>query len=232
MSLWAFLQKWPKFQSSEFRGVLPLLKQDRRNLGHYPAKELVLPSGRKPLQPPHRRYLESRGFDPDKIVRLWNVEGFGPHPKYPWRIFIPIYHNGVIASWTTRSISDEKDQRYGNAGIAEELESSKDLLYGEEYARNAVCVSEGYLDAWAVGPGGVATGGINVSKTQLLRIASYPVRVIIPDNEPLAIQRADKLCDQLEPFAGSTFKVVLSSGKDASRASKTEIKELRRQFLE
>lgn len=193
---------------------------------------LRLPDGLGPLLPAHDDYLRGRGFDPRELERLWGIRGIGPAAKLAWRIFIPITQDGRTVSWTTRKIAAGDDRKYWNASPDQEEISAKQVLFGADRAGHSVTVHEGYLDAVAVGPGALGTGGLVVTRSQLLAIVSFPRRAICFDSEPDAQRRAEKLCRDLEPFPGVTINVVLETGKDAAEADKKEIKKLRRRFLE
>lgn len=196
-----------------------------------PKGTLKIPPGVGGLLGPHKKFLRKRGFDPQEVERLWGVRGIGLSSKLAWRLFIPISLRGEVVSWSTRSVTDDHATRYRSAGLDEESLPHKDLLYGEDYARHAIVVNEGFLDVWTLGPGAVATCGAGYSRAQLLRMTKYPTRVIAFDNEPKAQERARKLCRELEVFPGKTFNVVFS-GKDASRSPAEEVKEVRRLFLD
>ncbi len=201
-----------------------------RSVKEKPKGTLILPKGIKELLKPHKRYLRNREFDPVEIVNLWQVAGIGVNGGHlAWRIFIPVIYQGKMVSFTTRSLSD-KGMRYIAAGRDEEAVPHKSLLYGEDYCTHSVIVHEGPTDAWATGPGAVATMGLGCTKAQLLRISKYPVRVICFDSDRKSQQRAAKLCRELEPFPGETYRVELS-GKDAASSPKEEIQELRSKFL-
>lgn len=194
-------------------------------------KPALLPTGRAELLPIHKRFLKRRGFDPEEIVATWGVQGFGMVPKtYAWRIFIPVTRGNEVVTFTTRYPSDVVSIRYLSAPEEEGRIGVKDVLYGSDHCTHAVAVQEGPLDAWAVGPGAVATCGLGVTDLQLLLIAKYPVRIVCFDNEPQAQRRADQVCRRLAYFPGETHRVIFS-GKDASRSPKHEIQELRKRFL-
>lgn len=191
---------------------------------------LEIPSGVGELQKQHRRYLKKRKYDPDELSELWNIGGIGLHASLAWRIFIPISFQTRTVSWTTRSVSDKSIMRYYSARADQEEINHKSILYGEENCRHAIIVHEGCFDVWRTGAGSVATCGTGFSRSQVLRIADYPIRVICFDNEPNAQKRAEEICDLLEPFSGETYNVTLSA-KDAGEASKQEIHQLRK-FLQ
>jgi len=189
---------------------------------------LILPKGIGELLPAHQRYLKKRNFNFRSLSRLWGVKGLGIHATLPWRLFIPIHYHGKIVSWTTRSISN-KGVRYLSAPADHEEINHKKLLYGEDHCRHAIIIHEGPIDVWRTGPGSVATCGTGFSRSQVLKICKYPIRVICFDNEKEAQQRATELCDLVEPFPGETYNVTLNS-KDAAEADETEVNQLR-EFL-
>ena len=192
--------------------------------------KLTLPKNLGPLLPAHRKYLHHRGFNPDEITKLWELQGIGVSSKLAWRLFIPILNNGKLVSWTTRSISDTTPARYINAPVEHEAVSMKVLLYGSQYPRHSVIVVEGPTDVWKIGPGSVATMGIGFTRAQLLAISRYPSRCICFDSEPDAQKRAQMLCQALEVFDGETTNVVLAA-KDPGSASPRELRKLRKRFL-
>jgi len=194
---------------------------------------LKLPIGINDLLPAHNQYLRSRGFDPHEISRLWEIKGIGPPHPLQWRIFIPIHDSlGNVVSWTSRSIKEKTDFRYLAAKSEEELIPHKTLLYGSHLARHAIVVVEGPIDAWAIGPGCVATCGVGYSPQQLAAIAEYPVRAICFDSEEDAQHRAGQLCEELSMFDGVTINVELETGDDAATADPEEIQSIRSEFLE
>lgn len=186
---------------------------------------LKLPSGVVPLMRVHRDYLRGRGLDVKEMKRLWNLQGIGVHAFLGWRIFIPITYHAKVVSWTTRSLSDE-GTRYLSAGTEQESIPHKSLLFGEDYCRHACVAHEGPFDVFRTGPGAVCTCGVGFSRSQALRLAKYPLRVICFDSSEDAQRRARALCDELEPFPGETVNVVLDS-KDAGCATKRETRYLR-----
>lgn len=194
--------------------------------------KLVLPTGIKKLHSVHKRYLRNRGFNWKEIEYVWKIWGITISSRLSWRIWIPIHYHGKIVSWTTRSIShNPRITRYISAGENQEALPHKELLYGEDFARHAIIVNEGPINAWKIGPGAVATFGSGYSIKQLERMAKYPIRAICFDNEIEAQRRARKLVNDLSVFPGDTYNVTLDA-KDAAEESKKNIKRLRKEILE
>lgn len=193
-----------------------------------PRGKLILPSGLGPMKKQHQKYLRKRGFDPKEISKKWEVGGIGIAASHSWRLFIPIHDvDGRMVSWTTRAIRDGDEPRYLGAKAEQEEIDKKSLLYGEAFARHAIAVVEGPTDAWKIGPGAVATMGIVVTKSQVSRMAAFPTRLIVFDNEKDAQRRAEELCRELEPYAGVTYNLLLDS-KDPGSATEKEIQQIRR----
>lgn len=187
---------------------------------------LINPPGVQPLLAAHQDYLVGRNFTNwQDLVALWDIQGIGLSPKLGWRIFIPIFHQGQQVSWTTRSIGAEARLRYISADPNHESMSHKKILYGEDYCRHAVIITEGPLDTWAIGPGAVATLGTSYSRGQLAALAKYTVRAICFDAG--AEETASRLMSELLLFPGETINIRLESGSDPASADKEEIQDVR-----
>ena len=194
--------------------------------------KLVMPKGVGLMQRTHRRYLESRGFNPDKIEDVWQVQGIGISDRLSWRLWIPFRdRTGKLVSWTTRSLLDCKDRRYIGAKPEEEIVNARHLLYGEHLAGHGVVVCEGPTDVWRIGPGAVCTSGISWTEEQMLAIAKHPVRAVLFDDEPWAQRRAYDLCERLKTKPGTTVQLQLKGRKDPALADQAEIDQIRREFL-
>ncbi len=191
-----------------------------------------MPDGLGLLMAIHKNYLWDRGFDPEEMERLWGVMGIALNSgKLSWRIWIPVRFNGQIVSWTTRAVSDKHPMRYLNAKPTEESMSLKSLLFGEDYCRHSIVVTEGPFDAMRIGPGATCTFGTSYTQAQLAKIAKYPVRVVAFDSEPEAQRRSRELCSALECFEGKTYRVELNAS-DPGSATEKEIRQLRKKFLD
>ncbi len=196
-----------------------------------PRGRYIMPPGLQSLRGPYKRYLENRGFSPFAIQQQWGVQATGPFGELAWRLWIPIHLDRKAVSWTTRAIGN-RDPKYRSAGLAEETIPHKQMLYGLDYVGSVAIVVEGPTDAWAIGPGAVATLGITTTQEQFDLVAQVPKRVICFDSEPAAQRRGKRLADQLSLLPGETYLVELESGADPAKADKKEIKKLRERFLQ
>jgi len=235
-SIWEiFKEMFPNENIRELLAELDL--QNRPVLAHTPRKRgvLRLPPGIGNLLPAHRNYLTRRGFSPDSLIETWNVQGIGMLPAYPqyqWRLFVPVLLGTTTVSWITRAIGDVKVP-YLAAEKEQEAEPLKTLLYREQFLTHydTVIVTEGVFDVWNIGIGAVGTFGKAVTSAQIRKISQYRRRIICFDNEPKTQEEAKKLCEELSLFPGTTIRVNLDAD-DPGSASKTEIRRIRKAFLE
>lgn len=203
-------------------------KTDNQTKTQNRQRQVVLPQGLlKTLLPQHKQYLEKRKLDPNEIARIWRVTGTGAVSSIPWRLFIPVYENRTLVNWTSRSINNNAVSRYISAKNDQCIISLKSLLYGEDYCSSTIIICEGPVDVWKIGPGAVATFGVQVTKEQIIKISKYPTRVICFDNEKEGQKAATKLLKDLALLPGTTINVKLSS-KDPGEASQEELEELRK----
>lgn len=184
-----------------------------------------VPKGLGPITGYYRQYLEGRGFEVEVLEDLWGIQATGPIGRLRWRVWIPIYQDGRLVSWTTRAIGDV-EPKYLHAHPDQEAVPIKQTLYGEDYCRDAVIIVEGPLDVWRVGPGAVCTYGMGWSSQQLRRLEKYSLRVICYDSEPAAQKRAKRLDTALRHL-GATIVAELEA-KDPGEAGPDEIMALRR----
>lgn len=172
-------------------------------------------------------------MDPDTLERMWGLKAVGLSTRVnPHSIVIPIYYRNRIVSWTTRKIGNGKGARYNSAKKKEEILHHKHLLYGEDYVRDTIIVTEGPFNVFRIGPGAVCTFGLSISQEQLHKIAKYPRRVFCLDATEQAQKVAQRLCEQLVPLEGETYNIELQDGKDPAETSDKEIWSIRKAFLE
>lgn len=191
-----------------------------------PAGKLVEPKYREALRKAHRQYLKERKYDPDELVRIWELEGIGVSPELAWRIYIPLVEKGRRVSWTTRALGN-RGQRYVSAAQSQESVPHKHCIYGGDLARHSLVIVEGPTDAWRIGPGAGALFGTAFTTAQVRKISRFPYRYILFDNEALAQRQARNLAEQLAAFPGETT-VLECDAEDPGQLSAKSVRQLRR----
>lgn len=172
--------------------------------------EFQLPSGVMDLRPKDKKYLESRGFDPDRLEHLWKLKSTGPVSilttaegkkiDYKNRILIPFYWNQQLVSFDTRSqVKEIHGSRYKACPESREWIDHKKILYGiqEKWGKVGICV-EGPTDVWRFGPRAFATSGIKYTYDQIKLMALIFKRIfIVYDDDPQALVQARLLKKEL-----------------------------------
>jgi len=181
------------------------------------SKEFTLPRN-MPLNYPARRYLMSRGFDPDVLERVWDVRVSAPvsqldNINFKNRIIIPIYWKGGIVSFQTRDYTGKSKVKYISCPENREIIHHKNIIYGfsECWGDIGICV-EGVFDVWRMGTRSFATFGIELKRSQIRLISNTFRKVYIlfdPDTE--AKKRAKKLSAELKFRGVDSEKILLDS---------------------
>lgn len=173
-------------------------------------QSFILPTNLETLSKQHKQYLINRNFDPEKIERIWKIQGTGMHSKlgkqdWKWRIFVPIYWENKIQTFLGRSLSNDKDgKRYLVCPETRALINIKHTLYGrEDKWGKSIVVVEGVTDVWRLGIGAVALYGIKYKLRQVRELKKRFKRIhIVFDDDPQAQQQALKLQAELKILGG------------------------------
>lgn len=188
-----------------------------------------------------KKYLEGRGFDPEKLEKKWRLKQTGPVSfldKIPYgnRIIIPIRWGGELVSFQTRDITGKAEQRYLACPMRREVIHHKHIVYGKEekWSKHpALIVVEGVVDVWKLGSSAVATFGTSFTMEQVLALAKIHDRFfIVYDNEPQAQQQARKLAVKLKALGKKVFIETVNTDpgdmkiEDARHFIKTLLKEV------
>ena len=195
---------------------------------------LKYPVGTSPLGDPHKRYLMSRGFDPEYLAREWGLLGTGPVGDYKHRIIIPIHYEGMVVSYIARDITGRSSIRYKTCPSTMEVRSHKHCLYGLDKVRGNewVLVVEGPVDVWRMGPGIVATFGITWTREQILLLSRFNLTSILYDSEPQAQDQAQKLAYELSILNVDVEVIQQDLTKDPGELGEGDALELKRTIKE
>lgn len=192
-------------------------------------KTLTPIPGVGPLKPQHERYLCQRKFDPAALVKEWGLMGTSHlSGAWNWRVVFPIHNReGHPVAFCGRAIQKEVKPKYKMMDDDDILMDPRALLYGIEKVEKHVLVVEGPADAWRMGPGAVATLGIDWKLEQALLLRDVPNRFIMFDPEPQAQRRARQLAEWLGVFPGVT-EVITDLTSDPGDLPQAEAMSIRK----
>ncbi len=182
-------------------------------------KPLKLPTMLDSLSQGAITYLQGRGYDPDKLIRDWDIRCTAPMAlldkiSYKFRILCPIYWNGRMVSFQCRDYTGKSDRKYMACPPEREIMSHKSILYGNQkhWEDVAICV-EGVTDVWRLGPKSFATMGIKYTLEQVVHIVDHFKRVVVLfDSDPAAQKQAKELAAKIRACGVQSAVERLVSG--------------------
>ena len=194
---------------------------------HVPGEDMRDPR----LKGRHIRYLESRDFNHNEIIRLYDIRATGPVGNYKHRIIIPIFYKGRIVSYQGRDITGKAELKYKACAEPEEIIHHKHIVYNYDSVKEKVIVVEGILDAWRIGQGAVATFGVGYTTRQAQLLAMFDKVFILFDLDEDAQTRADQLSYTLAAMGTKAYIIcdLLRDGEDPAMLGADEVKVLRKE---
>jgi len=171
-----------------------------------------------------RSYLDSRGFDPDRIGTYYNVHFC--HSSDRWlcknRLIIPIYQNKKMRGWQARYVGelDWKDPSTPPKYYTCPGTPRAQLLYNLGNASNyhTGVITEGVSDVWSIGPMGVCTFGASMTgKQQSMFISSFKDQagILLFDPEEMEKEAIQRLISNMKgKFKNGFAAVTLPDGVD------------------
>lgn len=198
------------------------------------AEKCLLPLEATPFLPKlHRSYLISRGFDPDYLVRKYDLHSCYTDGDYKYRIIIPIYYHKKLVSFTTRDVTGKQTPKYLNAKIINSVLDPKSCLYNIDRVERSMLILEGPADVWRIGDGSVCTFGSEFSDSQVkllieeIKLKSITKVRVMFDPEPVATKKAKELAWMLSSFARDTAVIEYDGEKDPGSMSESEVRQVR-----
>jgi len=135
----------------------------------------------------HYKYLEKRGFYPNLVSRRYDLHFVTTYGKWKFRIIIPYYYRRRLYSFSTRAIDPRMSPPYLHPNSTEAFMTPKQLVYNIDNLRehHDCMASEGPVDVWKWGDGGVSLSGLMFTKYQIERLKEKKIRrlFIMFDND-------------------------------------------------
>lgn len=209
----------------------PTHREDKRD--RVGAPECVLPFGCGDFSPLHLEYLKRRRFNPEYVKTQWGARGTKSlSGEYSWRVVSPIYFDGHLVSYHSRDITGKDPVPHRACPEKKEVRLHKHCLYGYDQTNpDFVVVVEGITDVWRLGPGAVATFGIQYSEPQVRLLRNWPRVVVLYDSgEPEARVQARKLAADLGALGVPKVELVWLDVEDPDDLSQSDADHLMEQL--
>ena len=192
-------------------------------------KTLWTPPDIGPLKRAHYKYLWKRNFDAMGLEETWELKGTKYlSEEWNWRICFPIRDRTErIIAYGGRVINDETKPKYKLSDKENILIDPSEMLYGIHLARDAAVIVEGPTDVWRMGPGAVATLGIDWKPEQAVILKDFSRRYVMYDPEPQAQKRAEELAEWLGMYSGIT-EIITGLDTDPGKLPQSEADDIMR----
>jgi len=189
-------------------------------------------SGLTSLRPLHIRYLESRNYDPQYLVRKYKIGACLTVGRFPYRIVIPVFDNGIIVNATSRDVTGQQQERYLSLSNEESIIPIKETVYNiDSVTGENVLIVEGPFDTWRIGGATVSLFGTAFKMAQVSKILEKSPKniYIMSDNEEEAQRHAQKLASCFTPFV-QHVEILGIPVKDPAMLSAEEAMEIRNEL--
>ncbi len=198
------------------------------NVGRVSA--VKLPYGTGPMASRHRDYLQSRGFDPERLETEWGLLGTGPVGSFSHRIIIPIEQGGKLVCFQGRDITGKSNKRYKSCPDTLAVIPIKNCVYNIDLAtQNSVVITEGVTKVWRLRKNAVATFGANVTDQQMLLLKQFRRTFILFDEDEAGEKGAHILAQRLSVL-GVHPEIVTTGIKDTAELSDADATQLMGEF--
>lgn len=182
----------------------------------------------------HKEYLESRNFDAQRIIDIWDLRATGKRGKYSERIVAPITYRNKLMSYHARSIVPDLEPRYMACEQINERREHNYCLYGIDHAvGRSVLVLEGIADVWRMGIGSVAVFGISFTHTQVMMLYQNfeNIFIMFDETEEQAQTRAKELAHTLSTMGKNAEHITLGIDHDPGDLSDADARYIMRDLL-
>jgi hypothetical protein len=212
------------FQSEGGASTLPRTQSKPIN------SKLDLPEEATDLDQSHKNYLISRNYDPDELIKQYQIKGTGFLGNWAFRIIIPFFVNNRLVTYSSRDITNKSQERYKACPATKEIINIKDLLYNRQNAGSVGVAVEGIFDAWRIGNGAFAISGIDYTPSQLIQLKGISRLFVMFDNEDRAQIQAEQFCHDAGVYVPEVINIQIEY-KDPDSIPNSEIPSLRQQLF-
>jgi hypothetical protein len=232
-SLTEVIQELINFTKYETKNIIEeyttYRKEESKQKRH--AAKLRFPPETCLMQKHHKKYLEKRGFDADRLEKEWNLMATGIVGEYSHRILAPILYRNRTVSYQARDITGQSKIKYKACAEKNEIIHHKHIAYGIDKVRDGVAIIvEGIADVWRIGPGAVALFGTSFTTQQINFLVNHLQRahILFDFGEKEAHAKAQVLGNALSPFMEVEILDIRGRYKDPAELPKKEIEYLRK----
>lgn len=201
---------------------IPQKQPEPRNKNNSGGNEILPKESTEKFPEIHLRYLEKRGFDPEKIIPQFRLKACYNTGDWAFRIIIPVQMNEQIVGFTSRDVTEKALLRYKSISNQQAILPKAEWLYYSKISGDSAIIVEGPTDVWRLGDNTIATFGSGVAPAQIKNILQMNLKqvFILFDSEEFAQKLAEKLGQTLS--AGIDEVRILTIAEDDPASMKQE----------
>ena len=176
----------------------------------------------------HREFLIARRYDPDYVIKKYDLMATGPIGDFKHRIIIPVTMNQRTLSFVGRDITGESNLPYKNSSDKLCIKDPKRCLYNiDTVMQNKAVIVEGIFDAWRIGDAAVATFGTKYTHEQLRLLKNLKRVFVLYDSDATSL--AYKLAHDLSAIVKEVNVIELDEG-DPDNLKEDDVISLRKEL--
>lgn len=210
---------------------------DIREVGN----EVIIPSNLTEVKGSVKKYLRNRKFNPEYLIEKYHLKQTNPtslislnghRSKFGFRIFIPIYMNRELVSYTCRDWTGEQKERYKHPFLeACKIPASSTLYNMDTVKRRRCLILEGPTDVWRMGDECISIQGIEYTKEQIRYLSDMKLEKTVIMFDAGKEEQARKLANVLTHFVPTVQVASLPSG-DPGELSDMDAVKIKLQLLQ
>jgi len=179
----------------------------------------------------HKKYLSSRGFEPEYFEKKYNLKGTSTAGEFKYRIIIPIYYDGKLVTFQGRDVTDKQQLRYKALSTEKSLIDYREIFYEfDNVGQKTIGLVEGCFDQWRLGDGFVASFGTSLTEQQIRLLCDFDRVFILFDPEFEAQSRAKEIANKISSIGINAEIIDIEIDGDPADLSDDEAKYIRREL--
>lgn len=158
-------------------------------------------------------YLLSRNFNPQELIKEYDLYCCHTIGDFKFRIIAPVYYQYELITYTGRDVTGNAKSKYLHCSNEESIIPIKNTLYNIDSIKDKAIIVEGITDVWKLGKGSIATFGTQHTKKQLALLSGIDKVYILFDAE--ASKEAENLANNLLCITKKVDVLYLEKGDPA-----------------
>jgi DNA primase len=176
----------------------------------------------------HLEFLRSRRYEPEKLIKQYDLYVTGPSGDFKHRIIIPVFYKGEMVTYVGRDFTGRAEVPYKNCPDERSVISPKKILYNLDETDSTLCWVEGFFDVARFGEGAVCSFGTKWTSEQLALLIGKKRLYIWFDGD--AQREAKRLASAASAFIPHVENLNFPEIKDPDSLSDAEMSEIKEEL--